>query len=282
MGENIYIQVDDLLNRGKRIVLARIISRQGSAPRTVGSKCIITEDGTMVGTIGGGFLEHMVLEKAKEVFREGKSYIYHFQLTGKDLLKADMLCGGVLDVYLDPLFPENQDTRELFTKARELYSTGQGGKLLTLVSAGLHALAPNTRMLIEKKGVTKGALHGFSGDLEELQKIKRSCLVEVSDMESKIFVESIEPDPELILFGAGHVSTFVSSLAKMVGFQVTVIDDRAEYANRERFPEADAILVLPFSQAFEHIQVTEDSYITIITRGHISDKVVLKSALHFR
>ncbi len=279
MNGNIFLKVDEFLTKGEHVVLARIISRKGSAPRTVGSKCIITGDGGIIGTIGGGFLEHMVREQAKEVLEKGKSCLYHFQLTGKDLSKADMLCGGVLDVYLDPLYPENRLTRALFNKIKEFLKTGRKGNLLTLISEGINALDYDARMLIGQDGSTEGALKGFSGDLEDLKKIKRPSLTEIAETGAKIFVESIEPDAALFLFGAGHVSTFVSHLAKIVGFQVTVIDDRAEYANRERFPEADEILVVPFSQALEYIQVTDNSYITIITRGHISDKTVLKSAL---
>ncbi|MBU2578258.1 XdhC family protein, partial [Patescibacteria group bacterium] len=81
------------------------------------------------------------------------------------------------------------------------------------------------------------------------------------------------------IFGAGHISTFLSPLAKRVGFSVVVIDDRGEFANTERFPDADEIMVEPLSQSFDRIAVTPSSYIAIITRGHIHDHAVLKEAL---
>jgi xanthine dehydrogenase accessory factor len=65
----------------------------------------------------------------------------------------------------------------------------------------------------------------------------------------------------------------------MVGFRLAVIDDRAEFATRERFPTADEVLVLPFDKVFDHLRVTPDSYLVIVTRGHLSDRTVLRSAL---
>ncbi|MBW2085740.1 MAG: XdhC family protein [Deltaproteobacteria bacterium] len=279
MTNNIFLQVDKFLSRGKRVVLARIVARKGSTPRAIGSKCIITEDGTLVGTIGGGFVEHVVLEQAKDVFREKKSHIHHFELTGEDLSRADMLCGGVLDVYLDPIFPENKDTIDLFRTVTELIETGLGGTFLTLVSEGASALDTGNRMLIKIDGSTQGEIPELMGSLERLSLADKPSLIEFPELEFQVFVESIELDPVLLLFGAGHVSAFVARLAKMVGFQVVVIDDRAEYANEERFPQADEIHVLPFPRAFEPFQVTPDSYITILTRGHTSDRIVLKSVL---
>ncbi|MFZ2041138.1 MAG: XdhC family protein [Desulfobacterales bacterium] len=87
------------------------------------------------------------------------------------------------------------------------------------------------------------------------------------------------PDPELLVFGAGHISTFVAALAKTVGFRVTVIDNRAEWADCRRFPQADAVYVLEFEAAFETLGVSPSAYIVIVTRGHAFDQRVLEQAL---
>jgi xanthine dehydrogenase accessory factor len=82
------------------------------------------------------------------------------------------------------------------------------------------------------------------------------------------------------LFGAGHVSRPVAELASVVDFQTVVLDDRAEFSNAERFPKADQIKVIPsFHQAFEGLDIDRDSYVVILTRGHLHDKTVLEQAL---
>jgi xanthine dehydrogenase accessory factor len=94
-----------------------------------------------------------------------------------------------------------------------------------------------------------------------------------------LFVEPLKPEPVLFLFGAGHISIFLAPLARMVGFRVVVIDDREEFANRERFPQADEIVVCAFTEAFKRIQTDRSAFIAIITRGHIHDHAVLRAAL---
>ena len=82
------------------------------------------------------------------------------------------------------------------------------------------------------------------------------------------------------LFGAGHVSQQVVPLARLVDFRTVVMDDRSEFANRERFPIADEILTLSsFDNSMRDLNMGEDSYIVIVTRGHLHDKTVLEQAL---
>jgi xanthine dehydrogenase accessory factor len=97
-----------------------------------------------------------------------------------------------------------------------------------------------------------------------------------------LFVEPLRPAEVLLLFGGGHISTCLVPLAKGVGFRVTVVDDREEFSSPQRFPDADQTLALPFEEAFERLSVTPDTYIAIITRGHIYDLEVLRWALSQR
>jgi xanthine dehydrogenase accessory factor len=261
------------------MVLAVIIRRAGSAPRAVGSQCIILEDGGLLGTIGGGLLEHRVLERAKDVFRQGKSAVLPLHLTGKDVADSEMICGGNVDVYLDPLFPENWDTVELFRSIREMIENGRQGTLVSRIADGIPALEGKVKMLADPGAVISGEINGWMEDTERLCRHTRPRLVELSDLGIGLFVEPVEDDPVLFMFGAGHVSTFLAPLAILVGFRVVVIDDRAEFANAERFPDADEIHLVEFPKAFEGITITGSSYLTIMTRGHNYDSIVLEAAL---
>lgn len=97
-------------------------------------------------------------------------------------------------------------------------------------------------------------------------------------VQNGVLIERITTPPHLILCGAGHVSVSTAKIAKMVGFQVTVIDEREDFANRERFPEADAILNLPFAEALHEIK-DPNSYYVIVTRGHQDDRLCLETIL---
>lgn len=97
---------------------------------------------------------------------------------------------------------------------------------------------------------------------------------------SLLTTEAFIPQPDLYIFGAGHVSRPTAELASAVNFRTVVLDDRADFANRERFPQAAEIHVLPdFKDCFAGLEVNDNSYIIIVTRGHLHDKTVLGQAL---
>ncbi len=108
--------------------------------------------------------------------------------------------------------------------------------------------------------------------------ITSDSLLALPAVKDGVLVERITTPPCLILCGAGHVSTATAKIAKMVGFQVTVIDDRSDFANRERFPEADCILNQPFSEALDSIDAS-NAYYVIVTRGHKDDRLCLETVL---
>lgn len=279
---NIFEELVTLLSEGKKAILARIIRQVGSAPRSLGAKCLILEDGSVVGSIGGGCLELQVMEAAKNLFQQGKTRILNYQMVGEELVQSEMLCGGIVDVLLEPVFPDHPMTKEVFQKANDLVHEGKTGTLLSLVADGMD-YNRHTRVVMEPDGTIVG---DFEDDLavdassnEKWSKANKPVMIEVEEGAPAIFIEPIEPDTVLYLFGAGHISTFVAPLAKMVGFRVCVIDDREEFANSTRFPNADELIVCPFHDAFNRISINASSYIAIITRGHIHDRDVLRDAL---
>jgi xanthine dehydrogenase accessory factor len=95
----------------------------------------------------------------------------------------------------------------------------------------------------------------------------------------EILVEPIHSEPTVYIFGAGHISQQLGPLAKRVQFKVVVIDDREMFANRERFPEADEVIVSEFEKCFDRLTIDESSYVVIVTRGHLYDGFVLEQAI---
>ena len=94
-----------------------------------------------------------------------------------------------------------------------------------------------------------------------------------------VFVEPVLPQPFAYIFGAGHVSKSLSKVATLAGFATVVVDDREQYANRERFPEADQVLAGEYEALFPTFSINESSYLIIVTRGHRDDMRVLRWAV---
>ena len=97
--------------------------------------------------------------------------------------------------------------------------------------------------------------------------------------EMKVFIDILQPKEEVLIFGAGHIAVCLSKLAKTVGFKVTIIDDREEFVNQDRFPEADKIIAEETEKALTHLKITPSTYIIIVTRGHLKDEEVLGSVI---
>lgn len=100
------------------------------------------------------------------------------------------------------------------------------------------------------------------------------------EVQVELFVDLAVPSPQLIIFGGGHISQPLAVMGSMVGFQVTVVDDRPSFASRERFPAARQVLCRPFEEAVQEIPITRASYVVIVTRGHRSDETCLRGVLH--
>lgn len=279
----IYTELVRSLAAGEKSVLARIIRQSGSAPRAVGTRFLVKGDGTLVGTIGGGRLEHDVLLKAKEVLAGGRPAILHVRLSGQEVASSEMLCGGNVDVLLEPVFPEDTGAKTVFQTFAAMAEQGRRGSLVTCVVDGREG----GRFLVTEEAVIgdDSWLPRDSGvDVTRWANMRRPSLETLAECEGRpmVFIEPVEAETVLVLFGAGHISTCVAPLARMVGFRVWVVDDREEFANTRRFPTADRILVCSVDEAFRRLGVTPATFIAIVTRGHIHDRDALRSALACR
>jgi len=269
-----------LLADGEDVVMATIISQSGSAPRTAGTKMLICRDGSFVGTIGGGLLEAQVLQQSREVFQTGQAVVREFNLTGADAASMDMICGGRLDVFICLLSARFPGNVEIYRTIGNLLHTRQKALLVTKLAAPAGSCdQPNQCLLIDN-----GAQIGFtlSADQEEqlIQNGKGRYPLLVQLGGESFLTEPVSALGTVYILGAGHVSKQVARLTSMVDFRTVVLDDREEFANRQRFPQADEIIVPDdFEQCLKDLPISGDSYLVIVTRGHRYDLTVLEQAL---
>lgn len=289
--EDIYSEILKSLEAKEKTALATIISRRGSAPRAVGAKYLIHGDGTATGSIGGGCVEAEVWQRAQEVMERGKGNVLQFKLTAEQLAEGGLICGGDIDIFIEPL---KESSLEVYREIRKIKQKGGAAILATLISAdGNVSDGEESKVLIRTSGEKAGSSFGgkelerrIPGESEILLKEKRPKIL-VLQAEQKdsawqrmeILLEPVFSEPAVFLFGAGHVSLQIAPLAKRVQFKVVVIDDREMFANRERFPDADEIVVSEFERSFDHLSLDDSSFIVIVTRGHLYDGFVLEQAV---
>lgn len=270
-----------LLESGEDLVLATILSHEGSTPRTAGTKMIIKRSGDSIATVGGGLVEAEVVKSADEVFRTGNAQIKPFDLTGADADRMDLVCGGHLEILVEYV-PATHMNQQIFRALAQAIADGKTAYLVVDVGRAGEPPARVDRHLIRDDGSTLGELPCPSGVTHVLS----SCAapqrypVVVTVEDRRYMIEPSFTLGTVYLFGAGHVSQQVAPLAKLVDFRTVVLDDRSEFANRERFPGSDEVRVLnSFHGSFDELDIDEDSYVVIVTRGHLHDKTVLEQAL---
>jgi xanthine dehydrogenase accessory factor len=187
---DVYEELVRLRRLGQRCALATIVQVNGSIPSFESAKMLIREDGSFVGTVGGGCVEAEVWNAAREVLESEKPRHLDFNLGQDAAYDNGLICGGQLTVFVEPVVPQ----------------------------------------------------------------------------------------PRAYIFGAGHISKAISKVAGIAGFGTVVIDNREQFASRERFPEADEVYAAEYEEVFPKLTINSSSYVVIVTRGHRDDMRVLRWA----
>lgn len=270
------------LEANSTFVLATIIARSGSAPRVAGTRMIVLADGTIDGTIGGGILEARVRELAGDIFRHGRALTKKFSLSSVEAGDVGMICGGQVQVLIQFMEPSRLFHLELFREVVSTIDNRQRAWLVTEIPAEEESAIPPVLSLYRIDGSSTGDIGEET--LREIISMAGTDHPELFCREGRRYlVEPLCHESTVFIFGAGHISRKLAPLTKLVGFRTVVLDDRDDFANRERFPEADRIVVpASFESAMQDLDVDEDSYLVLVTRGHLYDRVLLGEALKTR
>ncbi len=277
------------LDAGRDLCLCTIVNQIGSAPRSVGTSFLVRADGSIIGTIGGGRLEAEVTGAAREVLAEGEARLLHFRLKGRDVADTEMICGGDVDVYLEPLRAGDAAARDIYAAADRVAARGGLALMVIPIAPGPAQSLAGRRLLLGAGAEPLGGLERAPALADEL----RPSLEDLagsgspglwmhsgpSEAKLDLFLLPIKSEPVVYLFGGGHICLHLAPLIKMAGFGLVVMDDREEFANHGRFPQADEVWVRDFDSVLENVNLPPESFVVIVTRGHIFDKEVLAQAL---
>ena len=272
--EKIIQVMEELVTRGESFVLATVISRNGSAPRSAGAKMVARIDGSIVGTVGGGILEAQVQKLAAEMNEKHQSLIRSFSFSGKDASTMDAICGGQVEVLVEWMDGKDTQTACLIHKLYETLSDHRKGWLIT-------TLPDNSSSTKHAFVLQDGSTVGKLPDTVTTEQVVNTRSFDFFKTEiEQIVIEPVNVVGTAYIFGAGHVSRSLAEFVKAVGFWTVVLDDRAEFCNRERFPGADELIVPDsYTNIMQKIAVDQNSFLVIVTRGHLNDRVVLAQAL---
>jgi len=279
--KNLFEAMIDLLQNHESFAVATVFDKTGSAPRSDGAKMVVRADGSIIGTVGGGRLEAEAIDMATQIVMERKTVVQSFNLTGKDAAGSDMICGGTGEILLDFIDAGDENNLKIYAEAAEILSRGRKGWLITILGKSAEKMGIRRQQCLVRPD--KSLIGEITCDPSLLEKLitgpaKITIHSEVFD-DQRFLVEPLRDGGTVYIFGAGHVSQKIAPLSESVGFRTVVFDDRADYANLERFPEPIEPRVINSFKQLPELEIDENSYLVIITRGHLFDKDVLEQVL---
>jgi xanthine dehydrogenase accessory factor len=133
---------------------------------------------------------------------------------------------------------------------------------------------------VRREGLVQAVLKEAEARLREEKSKLVPLEIPAAEGKVEVFFEVIPSPPKLIVVGAGHIAVPLAKFAKVLDFHVTVIDDRLLFANRERFPDADEVLVGEMAETVKKLPITSSTYIVLVTRGHKYDEPCLREIIH--
>jgi xanthine dehydrogenase accessory factor len=256
---------------GEEVLLCQVVETRGSTPQKAGAMMVVRPDGSQLGTLGGGCVEAEVKQKAlRRLGREGAEL--HSYILDHDYAWADgLICGGKMVILTEAA--RGEAAAAYFDALRRMHESGRGGtEAIALDPERSRGEAVGGRWLFDDSGhcvARYGSEAGSPGAPEPLEGRPRPVV-----RNGVAWLPTL-PRIRLVIVGAGHVGQAVGALAAQADFDVWVVDDRSQYANAERFPEADRLLVGPIDRVLAGLDVDARTYAVIVTRGHGHDQEAL-------
>ena len=239
----------DKLSANIPVMLLYVLESEGSSPGRKGFKMVVSADGDLCGTIGGGIMEHKLVEKAKSLLHENDKEIsivkqYHDKVHDKN--QSGMICSGSQLNAFVPLSPEPDKM-----KIEEIVKASQQSlkKTIQLSPAGIKLINGSVQGLIYKTET------------------------------NWIYTEPLNQTPVIHIIGGGHVGLALSELMHFLGFYIKLYDDRAGLNTIDQNSFADEKHTIDYNSIGETINADENDFVVIMTIGYRTDKIVLKQLL---
>jgi xanthine dehydrogenase accessory factor len=227
---------------GEAVAVATVVETWGSSPRPLGSRMLATRSGRMAGSVSNGCVEGDVFQAAQEVLDTGRPRVVEYGVADDVAFEVGLACGGHIAVLIQP-------AGEAHDRALELLAAEQPFVLRT------------------------GLQDGVSEVLEQTPDF------ELARRDGDTFWEPFGTPAHMVIVGAIHIAIPLHRMAKLMGYRVTIVDARGQFATKERFPEADQILVQWPDEALAALHLDRSTAVVILTHDPKFDMPALRSVL---
>ncbi len=268
--KELYRKIKEVLEQGQSFVLVSVILTVGSTPRGNGARMAVFEDGHVKGTIGGGAVEYMSIQKAKDILKSKQSGIESYDLSHGNAKDIGMVCGGTVTVCFQYVEPTS-GFLGLTDVILNVLDQNMDSWLVTEIVDGIPVEtgiydATNGLQYLPESTLNK-IRFGFKG---------QSLWIEGNP---SYFIDPLTTAGYAYIFGGGHVAQALVPVIAGVGFKPVIYEDREEFTHEELFESVYKTVLGKYTEINENIHIGEKDYVIVMTRGHQSDFEVLTQVL---
>jgi xanthine dehydrogenase accessory factor len=282
-----YERMRSLRDEGTAFAVATVVRTQGSTPQVVGAKLIVTADETTrpFGTLGGGCVEADAIDAARQLLAGGPRSLREYRLTEELAWNTGLVCGGTMWILAEPgesaVTPANGE--DMLDVAVDAASGGPPLAVVTKLARDGRGFAFDGRLVVLADGRLMGSFGSVAVDERAqdagLDQIRHGTprLVTI-DERHDLLIEPVTSRPQLVIAGGGHVSKAIARQARLLGFDVIVLEDRPEFADPDRFDGA-TVLGGDLAANIASLDYGPQTYLVIATRGHKLDSDCVVAAI---
>jgi xanthine dehydrogenase accessory factor len=282
--EQVFDQIEAIGKTERRVAMATLIATKGTSPKKEGAKMWVSESGSILGSVTiGGCVDARVIEESEEALASFSPHLLSVDLGEEDAWEGGFTCAGTIQVLIEPLDLANREDT-LLNIYRAIQDEVKCGKCAVLATLLGHT---SSKLVIYEDERTSGTLGDGELDREarktarELiqQRASRTVAMTSGQSSTEVFFEVHAPASALIIFGAGPVSMHLANLGSELGLRTVVIDSRPRFANRQRFPQADDLLIGIPSEIAGSLTYTSSTLVVLTAHDYKYDIPVLKTVL---
>lgn len=277
MMQHVLQELRDAVSRHQPVAFTSLVETRGSTPQKAGATMLVFPDGSQVGTLGGGCVEAEVKRRALRLLDAGHTELLTFNLDSDYGWDDGLICGGRMKMLVDPV--RSAADFAYYQHLLELLAADHGCTEAVVLDPEKAGGQPADRFLLNECGdvVARATRAPHS---ETLPAAIRQHLRPLSQRPRPYVAGGVSFLPHLrrcrlIIVGAGHVGQKVAELASACDFDVWAVDDREQYCNAERFPQAKRLIVGAIDTALSGLDIDNNTYCLIVTRGHQHDEEAL-------
>src|ERR1700743_868165 len=271
---------NEAIKSGKKTALATVVLVEGSAYRKAGARMLITEDGELTGAISGGCLEGDALRKARMVILQQESLLVTYDTMDDDDAKlgVGLGCNGIIHILIEPI---NDVQPNPITLLKSVVASKGNAVLVTVFCIDdRKAPQPGSCLCLTDKQSLQNGLDILPYKNELLEDAKNALVYQRSAVTAyegyTAFVECVKPLISLVIIGAGNDAIPLTKIASVLGWDITVIDGRANYVTPERFPSANKLIVAKPQQVLNNLEINEWTAFVLMTHNYNYEIAFLK------